>query len=92
MATLTNEDFQDIRQRVYADATYRASFKAWGLSKAQYEAALQGAETWFVGAFTTTPSTSFKAAIEAAIGTTCTNAQAKLIGFAWMGWRFGANP
>ena len=92
MATLTNADFQDIRRRVYADATYRASFKAWGLSKAQYQAALQAAETWFVGGFTVAPTTSFKAAIEAAIGQSCTSAQAKLVGYAWAGWRFSANP
>ena len=92
MATLNNTDFQDIYQRVRSDPTSWAGFRTWGLTKTQYKAAFQGAETWFVNAFTTTPTTSFKAAIEAAIGQSCTNAQAKLVGYAWAGWRHQANP
>lgn len=92
MATLSNADFQDIRQRIYADPTSRAQFRAWGLSKTQYQAAFQAAETWVVDGFGSRPATSFKAAIEAAIGGNCTNAQAKLVGYAHTGWRYVANP
>ena len=91
MATLTNADFTDIKNRIQRDPTGRDQFRSWPLTKAQFMAAFQAAEDWFVTGFTTRPALSFKAAIEVETGDT-TNAQTKLIGVAWMGWRFQANP
>lgn len=91
MAVLTNADYQQIKKFVRNDPTARATFKAWGLDKQTYKDVFQAAEDWFVNGFSTTPSSSFKAALEAQVGA-MTNDQAKQIGFVWMEWRFRANP
>lgn len=91
MATLANGDFEAIKQKIKSDPVSNTVFKAWGLSKGQWKAVFQAAETWFVTGFTSTPTTSFKAALEAALGAGMTNAQAKQVGFVWMGWRFDKN-
>ena len=91
MATLTNDDFTEIKKIIRNDPTARSTFKVWGLSKAEYKAMFQAAEDWFVNGFDATPTSSFKAALEVEAGT-MTNAQAKQVGFAWMGWRFRNNP
>lgn len=91
MATLNSQDFKDIQQRIRSDPAARAEFKTWPLTKQQWYDLFQAAETWFVSAFTTTPTTSFKAAL-AVVYPSITNAQAKQIAFVWMGWRFMRNP
>ena len=91
MAILDNEDFTNIRQYIARDPTAKATFKSWGLSKQVWKDTFQAAEDWFVNGFTTTPTNSFKAALEVEAGAT-TNAQAKQVGFIWMNWRFVANP
>jgi hypothetical protein len=75
MATLDNGDFTNIKKIIKRDPTYRDTFKLWGLDKVTWKAAFQAAEDWFVNGFTTTPTTSFKTAIEAETGA-ATNAQA----------------
>ena len=91
MAVLTNDDFTQIKKIIRNNPTARATFKAWGLSKAEYKAMFQAAETWFANGFNATPLTSFKMTLEAEAGI-MTNAQAKQVGYAWMGWRFRNNP
>lgn len=91
MATLANEDFTNIRQYIAHDTAAKDEFKSWGINKATWKALFQAAEDWFVDGFTTTPTSSFKAALEAEAGA-MTNAQAKQIGFIWMHWRFVMNP
>ena len=51
MATLNNNDFQDIKKIIRRDPTARAEFKAWGLEKATWKATFQAAEDWFVDGF-----------------------------------------
>lgn len=86
MAVLDDSDFTQIKQIVNADSAMKAELKAWGLSRAEWHAALQAAEDWFVSGFSLTPSSSFKAAIEVETGS-CTNAQANQLGRAWFRWR-----
>lgn len=90
MATLNSTDYEQIRQKIKSDPVSNAAFRTWGLSKSTWYALFQAAETWFVTGFTSTPTTSFKAAVEAVTGT-ATNAQAKQVAFVWMGWRFEKN-
>lgn len=87
MATLNNTDFQRIRELIYSDETIRNVFKSWSLSKTTWKAIFQAAEDWFTGAFNTTPSTSFKAALDSVSTTTAT--QAKWVGKIWFLWRTG---
>ena len=91
MATLTNSDFRDIKKRTQRDLSAKAAFGGWALNKAQWMAAFQAAEDWFVSGFLSTPTESFKAAIEVVTGAT-TNERTKQLGFVWMGWRFAVNP
>ena len=91
MAILDNDDFHDIKKIIRRDATARAVFKAWGLDRPTWKILFQTVEDWFVNGFSTTPSNSFKAEVETVTGT-ATNAQAKQVGYVWMGWRHKANP
>lgn len=91
MAVLSTSDYQDIKKFIRSDETARAEFKSWGLDKQTWMDAFQGAEDWFVNGFTSTPSSSFKSAIELETGAT-TNARAKQVGFIWNCWRAKANP
>jgi hypothetical protein len=91
MAILTNADYQQIKKLAKNDLTARAEFKAWGLSKQVWMDLFQAAEDWFVNGFTATPSNSFKDALEVEAGA-MTNAQAKQVGYVWMGWRYANNP
>lgn len=86
MATLTNEDYREIRD-IIATSPQKATFRSWGLSKQVWRDLLQAAETWFVNGFLSVPSTSFKTALQAAAGT-MTNAQAIAVGKIWMHCRF----
>lgn len=86
MATLDNSDFTEIRRFILADETMRAVLLAWGLDKETWKAALQAIEDWFVNGFSSTPSSSLKAAIEVETGA-CTNAQANQLTRAWFRWR-----
>lgn len=87
MATLDDSDFTEIRRIANADANMKAQLKAWGLSKAEWQAALQAIEDWFVSAFNVSaPSTTIKAEIETETGA-CTNAQANQLTRAWLRWR-----
>ncbi len=91
MTTLTSSDYRDIKKRIRRDPTARSEFKIWGLDKPTWYALFQTVEDWFVNGFSTTPTNSFKAAIESVTGAT-TNARAKVVGFIWMGWRYQKNP
>ena len=91
MATLTTQDFQDIQRMIRADAALWQEFKTWGLTKQQWMNAFQAVEDWFTGAFNTTPTSSFKAALETVTGTT-TGARAQAVGRIWIQWRFRSNP
>lgn len=88
MATLTGADYQEIRQVINSDATIKAVFKAWGLSKQTWYAVYQAVEDWVVNGFATQPASSLKVAIDAVVGTS-TNAQARKIVLTWIRWRFG---
>lgn len=85
MAVLDNSDFTEIAQFI-RNSPNKAEFKAAGFSKADWKALFQAAEDWFVGAFNTTPTTSFKGALDAVV--TTTSGQAQAIGKVWMNWRF----
>ena len=87
MATLTDADFRQIRDLIKSNAPAHAVFRVWSLDKPTWKALFQGAETWFVNAFNTTPATSFKAALDA-ISTT-TAEQARWVGKVWFMWRIG---
>ena len=52
-------------------------------------ALFQAAEDWFVGGFNTTPSSSFKAALEGIAGL-MTNAQARNVSVIWARWYAGS--
>ena len=91
MAILDNTDFNAIAKLIKKDPTEYAEFKAWGLSKSVWKSAFQTAEDWFIDGFLVSPTTSFKAEIETVTGAT-TNARAKAVGYAWMGWRYRRNP
>jgi hypothetical protein len=91
MAVLTNDDYQDIKKFIKNDPTARAEFKAWGLNKQVWMDMFQAAEDWFVNGFLSTPSNSFKEALEVEAGA-MTNGQAKQVAFVWMCWRSKANP
>jgi hypothetical protein len=89
MATLTSQNYMEIRQHITSNPTLKATFRAWGLSKQNWYAGFQAAENWFTGGFNTAaPATTFKAAVEAGIGAGCTVAQAATLGKVWMQWRF----
>ena len=92
MAILDNTDFQKIKKIIKSDPAASGVFKTWGLSKAELKSAFQAAEDWFVTGFTVTPTTSFKASLEASDAGSMTDAQAKQVGFIWMAWRFKVNP
>lgn len=85
MATLTNEDFTQIKQIIYSDTTARAIIKSWGLSKDTLHSLFQACEDWNVGGFNTQPATSYKAVIDAIA--TSTNQQAKAIWVIWSRWK-----
>lgn len=87
MATLSNNDYQQIRELIQTTPAARAVFKTWNLPRSQWTALFQAAENWFVGAFTAIPSTSFKAALDALVSTTAS--QARWIGKIWFMWRIG---
>lgn len=87
MATLTDGDFTEIRNIISSDPVLKAEFKAWNLAKDVWKAIFQASEDWFVNGFNTTPTTSFKAALDAV--STTTGAQAKAIGKVWFAWRIG---
>ena len=87
MATLTDPDFQQIFRLIQQDAATKQTFKTWSLSKSTWRALFQASEDWFVGAFNTTPATSYKGALDAV--TTTTIAQAKAVGKIWFAWRIG---
>ena len=72
---------------IRGNAEARQIFKTWSLSKANFYALFQAAETWFVGAFNTIPATSFKAALDAVSATTAN--QARWFGKIWFMWRIG---
>lgn len=85
MATLTDSDYTEIARIIRNDPTFDNTFRSWSFSRPTWKALFQAAETWFTGAFNTTPSTSFKAALDA-VATTTAN-QAKWIGRIWFEWR-----
>lgn len=87
MATLTDENFTEIKNIIRNDSSLHSVFRNWVLSKSVYKAAFQSAEDWFVNGFSQAPSSSFKAAIELVTGAT-TVARAKALAVAWIKWRF----
>lgn len=87
MATLSDSDFQQIREIIGSNIEIKTVLKAWGLDKATWKAAFQASEDWFVNGFNSTPSTSYKAAIEVVTGAT-TVARAKHLALAWIKWRY----
>jgi hypothetical protein len=91
MAVLTNTDYQKIKKFIRNDSTAKAEFKAWGLDKQTWKNVFQEAEDWFVDGFTSTPLTSFKAALEVEAGAS-TNTQIKQTAYAWMCWRVKVKP
>lgn len=87
MATLDNTDFREIKTISRSDEQMWSVLRAWGLSKAVWQAALQAIEDWFVDAFNVSaPSATIKAAIEVETGA-CTNAQANQLTRSWIRWR-----
>lgn len=86
MATLTDTDFRWIKKYIQRDPTFLATFKSWGVSRPQAEAAIQAIEDYSTGSYNTTPVTTLKATIEAETGAV-TVAQAKAIWYAWAAWR-----
>lgn len=88
MATLDDTDFSEIARHINANPGLKDTFKSWGISRLIWQTVFQAAEDWFVGAFNTTPVSSFKAALETAAGQALTAAQAIAIGKVWMQWRF----
>jgi len=85
MATLTDQDFIKIQQHIKSDPEINNVFRSWGISKSQWRSLFQAAETWFTGSFNTTPTESFKAALDNVVTTTAT--QAKWVGKVWFAWR-----
>jgi hypothetical protein len=85
MAVLDNNDYTQIKRLIQSNPDAKAIFKVWGLDKQTWKDLFQAAEDWFVGAFTTTPTTSFQDALDAVA--TTTTAQAKWVGKVWFMWR-----
>jgi hypothetical protein len=88
MAVLTNADLAEIKRTAYSNKSAWTELKTLAWSKQVFSDTLQAAEDWFVNGFTTTPTVSFEAALEAEAGT-LTTAQAKWIGKVWFQWRIG---
>lgn len=86
MATLTDADFTQIKQWIQRQPTIEAEFRAWGLTKNVWRAALQAIETYQVAALTATPASSIKSAIEVETGAT-NNTRASYIWIAWVQWK-----
>jgi len=94
MATLDNTDFTEIRDFIRYSPNKQV-FRDWGIEKPVWKLLFQAAEDWFIGAFNTTPTTSFKGALDAVMAAqlpealpALTNPQAVAIGKTWMKWRF----
>lgn len=87
MTTLVSSDFTKIKQIVRNNPTLRDVFKAWSLDKSDWMALFQVAEDYFVGAFSSTPVTSYKTAIDAVA--TSTSAQAQAVFEIWVNWKLG---
>lgn len=86
MATLTSEDYTQIRQWIKSNGDW-ATFKTMGHSKQQFYDILQAIETWEVSGHTTQPTESRDAAIDAAAGVNVTTAQAIMYWGAWTSWK-----
>lgn len=86
MATLTSSDYQYIKKRIGSNPATKAEFKSWSLDKATWYALFQAIEDWNVDGFTTMPTNSEKAAMEAVIGP-ITNQQAIAVWAVWVGWK-----
>ena len=91
MATLSNEDFHEIKKIIRQDPVSNQVFKELSLSRYAWENTFQAAEDWFVDGFNTPPPTSFKAAVEVHAGA-LTGFQTKEIGYVWMAWRSSKKP
>lgn len=91
MAVLSTSDYQDIKKLIKNSSAAYSEFKSWGLDRQTWMDAFQGAEDWIVNGFTSSPSNSFKSAIEIETGA-ATNAQIKQLSYVWMCWRVKANP
>ena len=91
MAILGNDDYQQIKKFIRNDPTARAEFKAWPLDKQTWKDAFQAMEDWFVNSFTSTPTETWKTAIDA-VTVPATNGQAKQLAYVWGGWRYRKNP
>jgi hypothetical protein len=89
MATLTNEDFTTIKRLIQNNATLRATFKAWGLSKADYKAMFQAIENWVTDGFSVTPANSLSTAITNAVTGSPDQTQRKHATDAWTLWKAG---
>lgn len=87
MAVLIDADYQWMKQWTHSRAATKAVLNAWGLTKSEYKAALQEVEDYITNGFSTTPTTSIKAAIEIHTGA-ATNAQAKQLLNVWLAWSY----
>lgn len=88
MTQLDSNDFTQIKKLIRRYPAVEAEVKAWGLDRPTWMALFQAAEDWFVNGFNSTPTSSFKAALEAAAGPMTAN-QAKWLGRIWFEWRIG---
>jgi hypothetical protein len=85
MAQLTDADYSQIKKIIKSNPTAHQILKDWGLDKTTWKALFQETEDWNVDGFTVTPTTSFKAALDAITATT--NQQAKMIWSVWAEWQ-----
>ncbi len=86
MATLTNSDFHSIKKITKRKPTFWMEFKSWGITKDEWQSALQAIEDWSIGGFNTTPSESLRSAIQGVTGA-ATVAQATALWVPWSEWK-----
>ena len=87
MATLTNDDFTEIKNWFKGQPIHYDAIRLSGLSKTQLKAGLQAIEDYSTGSYNIRPAGSLKAAIETATGITPTLAQNSAMWAAWASWK-----
>lgn len=87
MATLTNSDYLFIVRWLRFNPDHKVNLLTSGLTKAELASGLQALEDWMVAAYNTTPTESWQAAMETAIGKAISLQVAISLWAAWSTWK-----
>lgn len=86
MATISDAGFTKIKEWVRGNKAIYNEFRTWGITKTTLKSALQAVENYMISAFSTTPTTSVRSAIEAVTGAT-TPTRAQYVFVVWAQWK-----